>query len=136
MRADASVINACVLLAKLFREVPHRGEKKRGARLCRPDVRRFIAYFGHEYAILRRVEISKRAGVNVELVAQYKHEVAAGFHQLCEGLLRRHFSLQYFTSGQFFAHALRHVIGFAQTAQLFSGRLDLLPLNAVFILVK
>ena len=99
-------------------------------------MRRFIAYFGHQHAILRRVEIGKRAGVMVELVAQYKYQMTAGFHQLCEGLLRRHFSLQYFTSGQFFAHALRHVVGFPQTAQGFAERLDLLPLNVDFMLVK
>ena len=99
-------------------------------------MRRLIAYFGHEHAILSHVEIGKRAGVNVELVAQYKYQMTAGFHQLSEGLLRRHFSLQYFTSGQFLAHALRHVIGFPQTAQGFSGRLDLLPLKADFMLAK
>ena len=95
-----------------------------------------FSHFGHEHAILGHVEIGKRAGIIVELVAQYKHKVTAGFHQLSEGLLRRHFSLQYFTSAQFLAHALRHVIGFPQTAQGFSGRLDLLPLKADFMLAK
>ena len=46
---------------------------------------------------------------------------------------RRHFSLQYFTSVQFLAHALRHVIGLPQTAQGLLGRVDLLPLKSAFM---
>jgi hypothetical protein len=41
----------------------------------------------------------------------------------------RHLSEQYFTSSQFFAHALRQVISRWQTAQILLGKLDLLPLN-------
>lgn len=46
---------------------------------------------------------------------------------------RRHFSLQYFTSVQFLAHALRQVIGLPQTAQGLLGRVDLLPLKSAFM---
>ena len=81
MGANFLVVNAYVLLAKFFREVPHRREKKRGARLYRPDVGRFIAYFGHEYAVLGRVKISKSAGIHVELIAQNKQEVTAVFQK-------------------------------------------------------
>jgi hypothetical protein len=41
----------------------------------------------------------------------------------------RHFSEQYFTSAQFFAQALRHVIARPHTRQSLLGRSLLLPLN-------
>lgn len=42
---------------------------------------------------------------------------------------RRHLSLQYFTSSQFFAQALRQVMGRPQAWQGLLGRADLLPLK-------
>ena len=54
-------------------------------------------------------------------------------HADCGDFLWRHFSLQYFTSSQLFAQALRHVIGLPQAAHGLLGRDDLLPLNAVLI---
>jgi hypothetical protein len=46
--------------------------------------------------------------------------------------LLRHASEQYFTSFQFFAHDLRHVIVRPQTTQGFEGRSALLPLKSFF----
>jgi len=43
----------------------------------------------------------------------------------------RHFSEQYFTSAQFFAHAFRHVISRPQTRQGLLDKWLLLPLNVL-----
>ena len=43
----------------------------------------------------------------------------------------RHLSEQYFTSSQFFAQLLRHVIARWHTTQILLAKLDLLPLNVV-----
>ena len=82
--------------------------------------------------VLRGIEISKRRGVMVELITQHKHKMPTIRQAFIGGLLLRHFSLQYFTSVQFFAHTLRQVITLPQTAQGLLGSEDLLPLNPVF----
>lgn len=82
--------------------------------------------------IARGIKIGKRRGVVVELIAQHEYKVPTARHAFSDTLLRRHFSLQYFTSVQFFAHALRHVINFPQRMHSLLGSVDLLPLNPVF----
>ena len=49
--------------------------------------------------------------------------------------VERHLSEQYFTSSQFLAQLLRHVISRLQTVQILLGKLDLLPLKVVLLMI-
>jgi len=94
---------------------------------------------GHPHRILRGVE-AIGGGIAVELFTEPPHQVAEGTDRptaYCAvarapdagTLPRRQASEQYLTSGQFFAQALRQLIGLLQWAQGFEGSAALLPLK-------
>ena len=68
----------------------------------------------------------------IELITEHEHQVPAGLDAGPADLSLRHFSLQYFTSAQLRAHALRQLIGFPQPTHGLLGKAALLPLNVLF----
>ena len=70
----------------------------------------------------------------IKLIAQHDDQLAANTHVdffalAVDDLLPRQRSEQYFTSSQFFAHALRHVISRPHAAHSLDGSEALLPLK-------
>jgi hypothetical protein len=73
---EPRVMHGAAGCCKFAREVPHRGQKQRGARLRRPDMGRFFGDLGHPDGVGRGVEVIERCGVQIELVTQHEHDAA------------------------------------------------------------
>ena len=97
-------------------------------------MRRFFSRLNHHRNVSRGVEVIKCGGIVIKLIAQHDDQMAANTHVdffalAVDDLLPRQRSEQYFTSSQFFAHALRHVISRPQATHNFVGSETLLPLK-------
>jgi hypothetical protein len=74
--AQALVVQRPTGVAQRLREVPHRRQKDRDARLARPDMRRLFGRLGHPHGVARGIETVEGRSVEIKLVAENDDEVA------------------------------------------------------------
>ncbi|MEY4712325.1 MAG: hypothetical protein RIS88_1775 [Pseudomonadota bacterium] len=74
---QVDVVDRPLARAQRLREVPHATEKQRDARLGGGHMRGLLGDLRHPHPVLRRIEAVKGAGLQVQLVAQHDHEMAA-----------------------------------------------------------
>ena len=73
---EPTVMHHDAVVDEPLREVAHRGQEDRDARLGGPDVGRLLGDLGHPDGIARWIEAFEGGGVAVELIAENDDEVA------------------------------------------------------------